>query len=102
MPDELVMRLGHRRVVDALVLSGGLGKAHLLSEDRLSGARRTSQDHDRSRLQATIEHQIEPRNVSSHVHQCPLRPFSSKACAILTRWRSSYGLFSTASAAPAR
>ena len=45
VPDELGMRLGHRRVVDALVLGGAGGEAHLLGQDRLARARRARQHH---------------------------------------------------------
>ena len=61
MLDDLAVRLGQRRVVHALVLRGGPGEADLLSQDRLPGARRTGQDHDRPGIQAAVEDQVPAR-----------------------------------------
>ena len=49
VPDQLGMRLGHRRVVDGLVLGGAVGEARLLSQDCLAGAGCAREDHYRPR-----------------------------------------------------
>ena len=69
VPDELGMRLGHGRVVHALVRGGRPGEADLLSEDGLARAGSPGQDHDRSLFQAAVEHQIQPRDTSRQQFQ---------------------------------
>ena len=55
---SLVSRLGHGRVVDALMAGGPGGEADLLGEDRLAGPRRARHHHDRAWLQAAVEDHV--------------------------------------------
>ncbi len=79
VPDQLGMRLGHRRVVHALALGGAVGEAHLLRQDRLAGTRCAGHDHDRPRLQAVVEYQVQPSDSGSRPLQLRPRPSFSKA-----------------------
>ena len=65
VPDELGMRLGHRRVVDGLVLGGAAAEANLLGQDRLAGAGRAGHDHHGPGLESAVEHEVQPCDVGS-------------------------------------
>ena len=60
VPDQLGMRLGHRRVVDALVLGGAIGEACLLGQDRLAGAWCTCHHHYRPRPSPPLSNRSSP------------------------------------------
>ena len=62
VPDELGMRLGHRRVVDALMLGRCLGEADLLGKDRLPGTGCDRPRPRRPQAPGRHEHQIQPGN----------------------------------------
>src|SRR5215208_7739704 len=58
--DQLFMRLRPGRVVEGSPLAGRIRKADLLRENGLPAARRTRNDHERSRREATAEDDIKP------------------------------------------
>ena len=56
---QLVERFGHRREIQARSFEGGVGEQALFGQDRLAGSRRTDDECDRVRYEATAEDVVE-------------------------------------------